>query len=109
MPRHGAAGSGRHHARSTPTPQPDRIGGLISSRDMQEEELVTIHDRRYLDLYRAALSGRLSRRDVLRRATALGLSMPAVAALLAACGGGDGDGETATTSGETVTTPTEAA
>nr|PZN64115.1 MAG: ABC transporter substrate-binding protein [Sphaerobacter thermophilus] len=78
---------------------------------MQEETLVTIHDRRYLDLYRAALSGRLSRRDVLRRATALGLSMPAVAALLAACGGGGGGGDeaTATMSGGTGTTPTTAA
>ncbi|MDI3339428.1 MAG: ABC transporter substrate-binding protein [Sphaerobacter sp.] len=58
-------------------------------------------------LYRAALAGRLSRRDVLRRATALGLSTPAIAALLAACGGGGAGEPTATTAGGgTVVTPT---
>jgi peptide/nickel transport system substrate-binding protein len=39
-------------------------------------------------LYRAVLSGRVSRRDVLRRATALGISASGIATLLAACGGG---------------------
>jgi peptide/nickel transport system substrate-binding protein len=38
-----------------------------------------------------ALSGRITRRDVLRRAAALGLSAPFVSMLLAACGGGDDD------------------
>jgi hypothetical protein len=38
-------------------------------------------DRRYQDM----LAGRLSRRQVLRRAIALGLTVPAVSALLAAC------------------------
>ncbi len=39
-------------------------------------------------LYQDALSGRVSRRQVIRRAAMLGLSVPAIAALLAACGGG---------------------
>src|SRR5687768_10053094 len=45
---------------------------------------------------------RLSRRDVLKRALALGLSAPLISALLAACGGDDDDDEpdaTATTGG----------
>ena len=37
-------------------------------------------------LDRMALAGRLTRREVLRRALTLGLATPAVAALLAACG-----------------------
>lgn len=41
------------------------------------------------ELYRAASAGRLSRRDVLRRAAALGLSTATVSALLVACGGTD--------------------
>lgn len=39
---------------------------------------------------------RLSRRDVLQRAMALGLSAPVIAGLLAACGGDDDDDATAT-------------
>lgn len=50
-------------------------------------------------LYRAALSGRLSRRQVLRHATALGISGGALAVLLAACGGSSGSSSTATSSG----------
>jgi trehalose/maltose transport system substrate-binding protein len=38
-----------------------------------------------------ATAGQLTRRDVLRRAVALGLSVPAIAALLAACGDDDDD------------------
>lgn len=43
-----------------------------------------------------AIHGRLSRRAVLKRGIALGLSAPAIGAILAACGGGDDDddGET---------------
>ena len=37
-------------------------------------------------LYRDAISGVLTRRQVLKRAAAIGLSAPAIAALLAACG-----------------------
>lgn len=46
-----------------------------------------------------AASGRLSRRDVLRKATVFGLSVPAIGALLAACGSDDsrGDATSATT------------
>ncbi len=38
-----------------------------------------------------AVNGNLTRRDVLRRAVVLGLSIPAIAALLAACGDDDDD------------------
>ncbi len=59
--------------------------------------------------------GRLSRRSVLRRSLALGLSAPVVAGLLAACGGDDDDdGDTEPTVGgggaaATATTGTDAA
>jgi len=46
-------------------------------------------------------AGRMTRRDLVRRATVFGISAPTIAALLAACGGGEGGGETgaATTGG----------
>jgi peptide/nickel transport system substrate-binding protein len=43
-------------------------------------------DPGFVDLMRSATSGKLSRRAVLKRAVALGLSAPAISALLAACG-----------------------
>lgn len=53
-------------------------------------------------IHELALAGRLSRRDVVKRATALGLSAPVIAALLAACGGDDDDdSDGADTSGGT--------
>jgi peptide/nickel transport system substrate-binding protein len=61
------------------------------------------------------LAGRLSRRDVLRRAVALGLSAPVIASLLAACGDDDDDDAaetteaTATTAGAAQPTATTAA
>ena len=48
-------------------------------------------------LVRQARAGRLSRREVLRRALAVGLSGSACAALLAACGGAGDGGQPATT------------
>jgi peptide/nickel transport system substrate-binding protein len=57
---------------------------------------------------------RLSRRDVLKRAMALGLSAPAISALLAACGGDDDDDDneqptaTAGGGGNTTASPTAA-
>lgn len=47
-------------------------------------------------LRQRALRGELSRRGVLKRAVALGLSAPVVAGLLAACGGDDDDDTAAT-------------
>jgi len=41
-------------------------------------------------------AGHLSRRDFIKRATALGLSAPAIAAVLAACGGDDDNGADST-------------
>lgn len=53
------------------------------------------------------LAGRLTRRSVLKRAMALGLSAPVIASLLAACGGDDDDEATAT-SPPAAATPTTA-
>jgi len=48
-------------------------------------------ERPYLDLLMQARLGRLTRRDVLHRGLALGLSSPLIMSLLAACGGDDDD------------------
>ncbi|HUG14068.1 MAG TPA: ABC transporter substrate-binding protein [Thermomicrobiales bacterium] len=63
-------------------------------------------DKRFDQLMEQAMTGRLSRRSVLRRATALGLSIPAISMLLAACGDED---PTATTAAAVDPTPTAAA
>ena len=81
-----------------------------------------ISDRRIDRLWDEIARGSISRRDVLRRSLALGLSAPVIAGLLAACGGDDDDDDDATeTSGDAATstpadsgaggeaTPTEAA
>ncbi|MBX6341501.1 MAG: peptide ABC transporter substrate-binding protein, partial [Thermomicrobiaceae bacterium] len=69
-----------------------------------------MNDSRMTELMREVTEGKLTRRDVLKRAAALGLSAPAIAALLAAGGGGGGGGATATTGttggGPTATTGT---
>ena len=64
-------------------------------------------DQRFRELAEGAMSGKLSRRAVLRRAAALGLSAPIVAALLAACGGGSSN-NTPTTSSAGASTATSA-
>lgn len=53
-----------------------------------------------------AVAGRITRRAVLRRAMVLGLSLPAISAILAACGD-DEDDPTATSGAGTDGTPTE--
>lgn len=58
--------------------------------------------RKYEELYKEAAAGVLSRRVVLRRAVAFGFSLPAIAALLAACGDDDDD-PTATMAAEPTT------
>lgn len=63
-------------------------------------------DTRFDRLMEQTLSGKLSRRSVLRRATALGLSVPAISMLLAACGDDD-DEPTATTAPAAQPTATE--
>lgn len=62
-------------------------------------------DSTFDSLYSAARSGLLSRREVLRRAALLGLSAPAIAGLLAACGGTDDAPATATAGGGASETP----
>ena len=72
---------------------------------MDEREPTThIHD-----LYRQISEQHLTRRTVLKRATALGLSAPVIAGLLAACGGDDDDtpDPTATTATSAPTIPPE--
>jgi peptide/nickel transport system substrate-binding protein len=53
-----------------------------------------LNDHSYQRLFRLAVTGRLSRRDLLKRAGALGLGVAATSTLLAACG--DDDDPTAT-------------
>jgi peptide/nickel transport system substrate-binding protein len=64
-----------------------------------------MEDHRIEDLMLAARTGRLDRRALLKRAVALGLSAPAIAAVLAACGGSDNAAPTATTARTGGTTP----
>ncbi len=64
-----------------------------------------MRDSRIDELVRDVLTGRMSRRDVVRRAAALGVSAPIVASLLAACGGG-GSKSTSTTSSASTSAPT---
>lgn len=68
------------------------------------------HKPEFLDLLRGARAGRLSRREVLKRSLFLGLSTPAIMALLAACGGesGGATATTGTTGGGTSATSTTA-
>jgi len=49
------------------------------------------NDTRYNELLVQAMAGRLNRREVLRRSVMLGLSIPAIGALLAACGDDEED------------------
>ena len=53
-----------------------------------------------VDLVESFAQGRVNRRDFLRRGSALGLSIPFMGAVLAACGGDDDD-DTSTTEGAT--------
>src|SRR5688572_6859760 len=55
-----------------------------------------------IDLVDALNSGRISRRDFVRRGALLGLSIPTIAAVLAACGDDD-DAETGEATGDTAT------
>ena len=52
----------------------------------------------------AILNGQLTRREVLKRAAALGLTAPVIASLLAACGGAEGAAPTGDTGGATTAT-----
>jgi peptide/nickel transport system substrate-binding protein len=58
---------------------------------------------RFQELMSAATSGKLSRRTVLKRGVALGLSAPAIAALLAACGSSSSNTATSASSASTST------
>lgn len=54
----------------------------------------------------ARMGGRMTRRDILRRALALGLAAPVITTLLAACGGDGDDDANATTTGGGGASPT---
>jgi len=62
-------------------------------------------DKGYSELLDEVMTGKLNRRQVLRRATVLGLSIPAIGALLAACG--DDDEEETPETGGAATSPAE--
>ncbi|CAN5811760.1 ABC transporter substrate-binding protein [soil metagenome] len=62
---------------------------MVSGRLMGREQTMVAND--FKELLDAARNGTLRRRDVLRRALGLGLSAPAITALLAACGDDDDD------------------
>src|SRR5690554_6067258 len=59
------------------------------------------------ELRSKVLAGELSRRDVLRRALALGLSAPVIASLLAACGDDDDDDDAGAAAEPTATSAKE--
>jgi peptide/nickel transport system substrate-binding protein len=63
---------------------------------------MTAPDQEPIDLVDALNSGRINRRDFMRKGMLLGLSIPTLSALLAACGDDDDDdaAETATATGE---------
>ncbi len=87
---------------------------LASNGPWQRGNLMTAPDQEPIDLVNALNSGRINRRDFMRRGVLLGLSIPTISALLAACGDDDDDddaesatgGATATTAagGDTATT-----
>jgi len=58
-------------------------------------------DPRFLKLYHDVITGRLSRRQVVKRGVALGLSGGVIALLLEACGGSSGNSSTSTSSSST--------
>src|ERR1700685_2852034 len=74
-------------------------------------EVVTMHSPRQLDELRQGrtelenhhidelLSGSLSRRQFLRRASVIGISAPLAGAIVAACGGANSSGGTSSTKG----------
>lgn len=66
------------------------------------DDRVTLDDYEY-HLYEEAKAGRLSRRDVLRRAAVMGLSLPVVSVIAAACGS-----SSSSSSGTTASTATGA-
>lgn len=72
---------------------------------MPNDENTTQAER---DLRQAVLDGRIGRRELLRRGAALGLSVPAVSAILAACGGGAAPNPAAAPTATSAPAPTAA-
>src|SRR3954464_14795338 len=66
---------------------------------------MTAPDQEPIDLVNALNSGRINRRDFMRKGMLLGLSIPTISALIAACGDDDDDNAESTTGGATATTP----
>src|SRR5436190_21818676 len=65
--------------------------------------LMTAPDQEPIDLVNALNSGRINRRDFMRRGVLLGLSIPTISALLASCGDDDDNAESTAGSAETGT------
>ena len=60
---------------------------------------MTAPDQEPIDLVDALNTGRINRRDFMRRGVLLGLSIPTITALLASCGGDDDDDDAEETAG----------
>jgi peptide/nickel transport system substrate-binding protein len=69
---------------------------------------MTAPDQEPIDLVDALKSGRINRRDFMRRGVLLGLSIPTISALLAACGDDDDNAESTAASADTGTAETSA-
>jgi peptide/nickel transport system substrate-binding protein len=67
---------------------------------------MTAPDQEPIDLVDALKSGRINRRDFMRRGVLLGLSIPTISALLAACGDDDDNAESTAGSADTGTAGT---
>ena len=65
--------------------------------------LMTAPDQEPIDLVNALNSGRINRRDFMRRGVLLGLSIPTISALLASCGDDDDNAESTAGSADTGT------
>lgn len=96
-----------------------RAGGLRMQVSLTERTASTMHDDNVrlgdyeYHLYEEAKAGRMTRREVLRRASIMGLSLPVISAIAAACGASNsktpGGGNQSSGGGATTTTTTAGA
>ena len=97
------AGLFRHLSATDESVGLERAGWMVRGRSLPVVRITPVSDS-VEDLWNEARSGRLTRRNLLRRGAALGLSAPVIATLLAACGGDD-DNDTESSGGEATTAP----